>query len=268
MAADDVLYQASIPAGTVVPSNDVPMNAVIGSNAIRSGYSKGKKPIWIGVQAYYVCSTAQSPVVTINIKNSNQNEGVSLIAADFRSPTALDESTTGYMYGLNCPFEENSTFTVTYSVTGFNSTGASLDIFVIPTFDYSSVSAVSSNVVGYPITKRLRQSATFNVPAKTTISIGTYDNLLPGNRYRLREMIIPTALSTGAAFVILDSCFAEQEGLRRIIPVKTGDIGGNAKQIYGSVEFTKQAYDVKIYSTYALSNVTIPVNIDMWTDKN
>lgn len=257
MAYDDMLYR-----GVITSNGTITLNQIKGPSTIRAGYGK---PTLVAVKAFWHSTNASDdPQIQIEYKNTNWTRSNRLFAAKFGAETAQARNTYGYVYGHAFQLLQNSSFVVSATALGTISGTCTVDVII--TVDYDAVPASNpDNYAGCPVTFPITQAAGVSGDAGTQIRLGSYDILDPGITYMLNE-VSTTNQNLGMAYLVLEG-IQTQRGLSRLFPLPAGKTG-IVNTVLGSVQITKQSFELAVISDVDLTSQIIPIYIEMLASSN
>lgn len=257
-ARDNVLFGATITSGTAA-GTVIPLSLVYGIENVRQGYGT---PVLKSVRAVHAATYVTDTVgIPVRIKNTNWVDTAGLVSQKFSSVVSINRNSLSFMRGRDKILQPNTSWTIEAELT--TQAAANGYIFVLLEIEYSDVPGISTdNASGSPVLKTC-SNASVTGSALTSVSIGSFDNLLQGVTYVLSE-VSTFGLSSEAAFVVIEG-FGNQKGLVRIIPAKEC---GLADQIDGSVYLSKQTYNVSVINYTALSAAAVAVRMEMIASAN
>lgn len=257
---DNVIFYGSV-AATDTAGTVIPLTFLYGVENVRQGYGAATLK---NARAYYDgYVTSLQTGIPVSIKNSNWIDEAGLVAQNIDNDTALNRDSLAFMRGRDKPLDPNTAWTI-YATLPVNATVAGT-IYVVLEIEYASVPGRQTDVLaGSPVMKKCSATGITGA-ANTVIPIGSFDNLLQGVTYVIGEISAHGVNSaTNAVFVVLEG-FSNQRGLIRIIPAKNH---GLADPIEGSVDITKQTYNLSVISSAALSSASPIIMMEMIASKN
>ena len=259
MAHDDMLFR-----GTATATGAINFSQIKGPSTIRAGYGKARLK---SVRAFWNATDPDTDVdVLIDYKNTNWTRSNKLHAAHWGTLTAQARNTYGVVDCHSFEVLMNSAFIISGNVSGTIDTGDTVTVDVIVTVDYDAVPSINPDqYAGCPITFGVTQAAAVSGAAGTQIRLGSYDVLDPGIVYALNE-VSTTNTALGMAYLVFEG-IQTQRGLSRILPLPAGP-DGIVPTILGSVEFTKQSFELSVISDTTISGQTIPIYMEMLASAN
>lgn len=265
-ARDNVIFHATIANGTAA-GTVVPLSLLYGIENVRTGYGT---PVLKNIRGVYsgIYGGNDSVGIPVEIKNSQWVDSAGLRAQAISGGYSLARNSLAFMRGRDKVLSPNTSWTVNATLEYAAAAG---DIYVIFEIEYSDVPGkpTAEVLAGAPVMKKAINAAV-TAAANVPTSIGTFDNLLQGVTYVLSEVSMNAPSGSGSTdaarcyFLVLEG-FANQRGLVRVFPVRTFGI---AEQIEGSVELTKQTYNLSIISSAALSAAPVEFDLEMIASAN
>lgn len=257
---DNVIFYATVASGTSA-GTVVPLTFLYGVENVRQGYGA---PILKNARAYYTgMFSGTGTGVPVSLKNSNWIDESGLVAQAFGADTVLNRDSLAFMRGRDKALDANTAWTIAATLP-INTTSAGA-IYVILEIEYSDVPGRATDLLkGSPVMKKCSATG-ISGSANTVVPIGSFDNLLQNVTYVLGEVSAQgISAGTNATFLVLEG-FSNQRGLVRIIPIKAS---GLADPIEGSVDITKQTYNLAVISSGALSSASPTIMMEMIASKN
>lgn len=242
MAIDSTLFMATVPAGTYAVGDRVNLGVIRGPAIVRDGYGKAilKKIICLND------TTGLSGKITVHVKNSNWIDDLSNPAVG-NIDTVLANTSGAIQPGHDAVLVPNSGWEVYGIFNEAATTNGPSDVFALIDVDYPSVQAIEDprEAQGVPVTIDWNRTIAHTItavggtPVWTTVNVDVFK---AGYKYLLDEAAFVDGSNLGFFSI---SNAAGQQGLERIIPCRTANLGG-----------------IKYYLDYSTPLVKGPMNVN------
>lgn len=260
MAIDTSMYAATIPAATYAVGDKIQLGCIRGPAIVRDGYGRA-----ILKRIITVSNTANA-VFNVCVKNSNWNDMMSNPALS-PSETTFGNESGAVQSGQDCDLVPNSGWEVIAECMVAGTEAAAADVACLIDVDYPTVAAVQNPKAsrGFPVTINMELShsitakgALASAPVWQTVNV---DFLKAGSKYLLTEASFRDTGAAGFGFISISGA-AGQQGLERIIPVRSGSINGLRYSLDYSTPLVKGPMNLNILSVGTAGTSTAATYLD------
>ena len=222
MAVDSVLFHGVVAAQAYAVGDRIPMGVIRGPAVVRDGYGAAK------LKKAFTWTGASVAGFKIVVKNSNWVDEFSNPAISM-SETSLDENSVSVNRGHDCPLTPNSSWMVYAECTNAGTETTASECICLMDIDYPAVPSVSNPRAadGFPVTiDDVAISLTNTVHGSANLNWAgvSVDLFKAGYKYLLTQASFKQ-VSTDIGFIAIEGA-AGQNGLQRIIPVRSGGAAG------------------------------------------
>lgn len=261
MAIDTTMFAAQIPAATYAIGDKIPMGVIRGPSVVRDGYGAAY------LKRIVTVANIGSTSWNIEIKNSNWVDKMANPALTV-SETLFGNESGAVQSGNDMPLIPNSGWEVNAVCIAAGTESAAADVVALIDVDYPKVTAVQNpkNVQGAPVTIDMTMSHT--ITAKGAVAAGAVwttqnvDFLKAGYKYLLAEASFRDTGTSAFGFISISGA-ANQAGLERIIPVRSGNLLGLRYSLDYSTPLVKGPMNINIMSVGTSGTSTPYVYFDL-----
>lgn len=245
MAIDSSLFGAVIPAAAYAAGDKISLGIIRGPAIVRDGYGAAV------LKRMIVAANTAASTWKVIVKNSNWVDSFSNLALA-ASETTFGNDSGAVQAGNDAPLTPNSGWEVIAECVAAGTEAADADVMCLLDVDYPQVAAIYNprSVRGFPVT--IDGEYAHIVAAKGTITSAqwaTYnvDFLKAGAKYLLTEASFKDSAASTFGFVSISGA-AGQNGLERIIPVRSGNVNGLRYVLDYSTPLVKGPMNINIMS--------------------